>query len=216
MTDSMTSKSFDPRLKKQLNDRRDEVRPKAVKQKRKKRKKAKPIIYTEIGKICTYCDEDKPLDQYSKNRSYCKSCDSILNRTYRENNVGSIAVKRMHSRDIGDVEEPEWTAAEIDAKIGTRCERSGIIMNGELAVGGKNANPFKISPDRIDNTKGYTKENTQFVVWIYNQMKGNFTQEEADIFVKALVEHEINNRHRDGRVESNEDLDYCDQGDLFE
>jgi len=49
-------------------------------------------------------------------------------------------------------------------------------------------NPYSPSIDRIDSNKGYTKENTQIVIWQYNLMKGEITKEELLTICKILVE----------------------------
>lgn len=49
-------------------------------------------------------------------------------------------------------------------------------------------NPYSPSIDRIDSNKGYTKENTQIVIWQYNLMKGEITKEELLVICKILVE----------------------------
>ena len=46
-----------------------------------------------------------------------------------------------------------------------------------------------ISPDRIDSSKGYTKDNIQFVCNRVNAMKNNMNTEELLYFCKKIVEH---------------------------
>ena len=48
-------------------------------------------------------------------------------------------------------------------------------------------NPFAPSPVRIDNSKGYTKENVQWVCWMYNQMRGQATDSDVDKFLAAII-----------------------------
>lgn len=43
------------------------------------------------------------------------------------------------------------------------------------------------SIDRIDSSKGYTPENCQMVVWIYNRCKNNSTDENVLLMAAALV-----------------------------
>lgn len=50
-------------------------------------------------------------------------------------------------------------------------------------------NPYSPSLDRIDPTKGYTKENTRIVCWIYNVAKSDFSDEDLLILAKAVVEN---------------------------
>jgi hypothetical protein len=49
--------------------------------------------------------------------------------------------------------------------------------------------PYNLSPDRIDSSKGYTKDNLQFVCNRVNAMKNNMNTEELFDFCKKIVEH---------------------------
>jgi hypothetical protein len=90
--------------------------------------------------------------------------------------------------------EPEWTLEDIEYILTNgRCEKTNIaftLRNGTKA----NKNPFGASPDRIDNTKGYTKDNVQWVCWIYNQMKADYSEEDLATFVDALVKAELDRK----------------------
>lgn len=48
-------------------------------------------------------------------------------------------------------------------------------------------NPFSPSIDRIDCSKGYTKSNTRIVIWQYNLMKGEMTDEEVLEICQIIV-----------------------------
>jgi hypothetical protein len=82
----------------------------------------------------------------------------------------------------------EWTSSEILEKIkDKRCCKTGI----DFTLQDENTpphtrNPFAPSPDRIDNNKGYTKKNVQWVCWMYNQMKGQATEKEIKKFLTAI------------------------------
>ena len=51
------------------------------------------------------------------------------------------------------------------------CEVTGLPFDMGLA-GEKVARAYTPSLDRIDSTEGYTPDNVQVVVWIYNRAKG--------------------------------------------
>jgi hypothetical protein len=46
---------------------------------------------------------------------------------------------------------------------------------------------FQPSIDRKDSSKGYTKENCQMVVYLYNAAKNKFTHEDVVKFCKAML-----------------------------
>ncbi len=81
---------------------------------------------------------------------------------------------------------PELTISEIETAIQGTCSRSGIPFVFEGPVSSK-SHPFAPSPDRINTKIGYTRENVQWVCWIYNVMKSDFTQEDVSQFILGLI-----------------------------
>jgi hypothetical protein len=49
------------------------------------------------------------------------------------------------------------------------------------------SDPFSPSLDRINSQLGYTKENTQIVIWIYNSAKSCFSHDDVLILANALI-----------------------------
>lgn len=47
--------------------------------------------------------------------------------------------------------------------------------------------PYKISLDRIDSSKSYTKNNVQLVCWAVNQMKNNYSTEQLITWCSFIV-----------------------------
>lgn len=90
-------------------------------------------------------------------------------------------------KNLGSV---EWTLEEILTAIkGRACCKTGIPFALVVVGAPKNIrHPFAPSPDRRDNNKGYTKENTDWVCWAYNQMKGQATDQELEYFLTCLLE----------------------------
>lgn len=74
---------------------------------------------------------------------------------------------------------PEWI---LERLLKGTCEVSGIpfVMDG---VGQHALSP---SIDRIDSSKGYTKENSRVVVWLFNVAKGQGDDATAVRDIKAL------------------------------
>ncbi len=64
----------------------------------------------------------------------------------------------------------------------TKIEMTALLFNGRT--------PTNMSVDRIDSTKGYTKDNIQLVCMAVNQMKSDLTYSELLFFCKNIVEHE--------------------------
>lgn len=70
----------------------------------------------------------------------------------------------------------DWIQEKFDKGV---CEVTGwkFVYN----VYGEGRNPFTPSIDRIDSNKGYTQNNCQMVVWMYNRAKSDFG---LDLFYK--------------------------------
>lgn len=67
------------------------------------------------------------------------------------------------------------------------CEVTGVKF--DLTKGsGRHKKPFAPSLDQIIPKAGYTPENTRMVVWQYNLMKGEMTDEELFNFCQVIVE----------------------------
>lgn len=94
---------------------------------------------------------------------------------------------------------PEFSRNEVAEAInGGHCCKTNIPFDLSPPSRSHN-NPFAPSPDRIDSKVGYTKENTQFVCWIYNVMKNDFVPEDVNRFVDALsINHKSQGIHPNG------------------
>ena len=67
------------------------------------------------------------------------------------------------------------------------CQATGIPFElGSARDSKKRA--FSPSIDRIDNNKGYFKENVRLVIWQYNLMKGELTDEELALLCIDVLE----------------------------
>lgn len=66
---------------------------------------------------------------------------------------------------------PEWIEEKIQSGF---CEKTGIPFELDNTRG-----PFSPSVDQREPGKGYTKENVQVVVLIYNMAKANFKHEDV-------------------------------------
>ena len=73
---------------------------------------------------------------------------------------------------------------------GDFCPGTGkkLTMIRDVIKGNNQRVPTNISADRILNWEGYTKINTIFVSWEYNNMKNNMTPEIAINFLHMVKE----------------------------
>lgn len=71
----------------------------------------------------------------------------------------------------------------------THCPVLGIPLDygRQSRAGPKNQN--KATIDRVDNAKGYTLDNVQFISWRANKLKSNATLAELEAIVAYMREH---------------------------
>lgn len=75
----------------------------------------------------------------------------------------------------------EWAEARWTGK----CELTGIPFLKQRT--GRGPMPFSPSIDRIDQTKGYTQDNSRFLLWGLNALRGNGTDDDMYVIARALV-----------------------------
>jgi hypothetical protein len=152
-------------------------------------------------KLCSKCKEHKPLMEFTKSRYskdgyryQCKSCNYAYtqsgdrdkwNQQYYVNHKTkcpeSFIFKQARHRAKTDYNNMEFTISKEDIVIPTHCPYLGIELK---FFSDKNQAP---SLDRIDSSKGYTKDNIQVISRLANQMKSNATKEQLLAFAKGVI-----------------------------
>jgi len=139
------------------------------------------------GKFC--CDGCKyrwsSRDWRTRNPERDKELNTALRQKARATSpwVGMVKSARIRSREIGldfDLTE-EWARDQWTGK----CEVTGIAF--DLVNGTIKERMRSPSIDRIDNNRGYTKDNVRFVLWAVNAIKGTGTDAEMLEVAKAIV-----------------------------
>ena len=90
--------------------------------------------------------------------------------------------KRSKYKNIPFNLDKNWLMEKLEAG---RCEATGIEFSGNTHPF---CDPFVASIDRIDCSKGYTKDNCQIVVQIYNIAKADHDEPTLLDWAKAFVE----------------------------
>jgi len=116
--------------------------------------------------------------------SRCEKCYPIYRRAY------GLFLAARHRAKVS-LRPFELTVEYIEKKLKEGCQRTGTPFNLTLKSGGTNftnRDIFSPSLDKIDPDGGYTIENTQFVIWIYNMAKQRWSDKDVLNFCQKVVE----------------------------
>ena len=155
----------------------------------------------EHKKTCTKCEKEYPISNFyfkkkseNTHSSQCKQCEDPAKAKrllqYRQTEKGHIGelysgIKKRCARDkkelgIKSPEELMFCWEKQKKKFGLYCPVTNVKMTMKKGLGNNKQCPTNISPDRLDNDKGYTKENIRFVTANFNTRKGAITMEEME------------------------------------
>jgi hypothetical protein len=152
-------------------------------------------------KLCAKCNTERPFEAFYKNKktttgytSYCKDCH--WKTSHQSPNRRSVAAAYYHKnkqeypekylwkqakhRAKWDYNDLEFTITQEDIVIPDRCPYLGTTFD----TTDKELSP---SLDRIDSSKGYTKDNIRVISYKANRMKSNATEQELISFAKGVL-----------------------------
>ena len=144
---------------------------------------------------CKTCNKNKLVSEFRKHKTNKSRLDYTCKRCRTEQNMHNqcFTTRGRSNRIFCDCQKAcrkngwkinidiNWIESKIKNKY---CEATGI----EFVISKKN--PWMPSIDRINPRLGYTKENCQMVVWIYNTAKQEFTHEDVIKLSKAILKNE--------------------------
>jgi len=163
-------------------------------------------------KKCHKCKEEKPFSAFSKNsvasdklQSRCRACDKKYQEARR---VKFKEEQREYGRNYvaQKRKDPDWRLVQLLHQAKARSRSKGLefdltneALKDKYPADGKcpvygfylewgNSGFREKSPsiDRIDSTKGYTKDNIQIISWKANRLKADFTLEDIETLVSFL------------------------------
>lgn len=158
--------------------RLDELDPERIVRRRQRAKENAAARYK--------ANRPKIVEQLRKWRTAHREHFREATRRYRHSKPcwNAVGVARARARKSGF--EFDLTREWCDARQTTVCELTGIPFQRYEGCGHK-AGPLSVSIDRIDNARGYLRDNCRFVLWAINRFKGDGDDETMLTIARALV-----------------------------
>jgi hypothetical protein len=135
---------------------------------------------TTVGVLCGSCNETKPFYKYHQNRMHkygigftkCTKCQSCAGCPY------SAMLHKMKGSSNGrGHSSPEYTVDDLKDMYITqdgRCAISGVPMKEKR----NDHDPYNMSPERLDNKKGYVAGNVVLICQFLQISKGDYLPHE--------------------------------------
>lgn len=79
---------------------------------------------------------------------------------------------------------------ELLKKQNGLCAGTGLELRPAAGRGKSGKDPFTVSIDRRDPSKGYTRDNIQLVCVIYNEAKNSYRHEDVVMMARSIVKKE--------------------------
>jgi hypothetical protein len=159
------------------------------------------------GSWCKLCynsyKRDNGYNAYSERPEYYASAQRRIRQTERHKQQergyrkkygstfsGMVTSLLCNARDRAKKNELQidldrsWIEQHLQPLI---CEATGVVLVLERQSGVSHS-PFRPSIDRIDNNKGYTKDNCRIVCVIYNKAKSDYSDLDVVAMAKGLVQ----------------------------
>lgn len=167
-------------------------------------------------KACNKCFKELPLFEFSKNKASsdglqysCKKCDNAYQKQRKENNKEAVleyqrkyqAKRREHfeyrlqmllnaSKQRAILKNREHSITLDDIKELYPKDGKCPVFGFDLEFNSQGFRETSPSIDRIDSSKGYTKDNIQIISWKANRLKAYATVEDLELLVAFLKQGE--------------------------
>src|SRR5262249_33445469 len=128
---------------------------------------------------------DQEREQY---RSYQREHNNLTYTKRNETIDGRArtlfrgAKKRARNNNLAFDLTEEWIIDRLKAGV---CERTGIRFDLTKATNSR-TNKFAPSIDKVNPKGSYTKDNCRLVVWMFNQAKADYSDEDLLLFANLV------------------------------
>ena len=152
---------------------------------------------TSQQKRCSKCGTLKSLEEFNKNagrkdglRGECRSCQIENQRLYRKANPVMVKTEWMvrgARKRAGEKQLPFSIDHHFVRSIApSHCPIFNVPLEWDMQLDGAGPHPNSPSLDRIDPTKGYTKDNVWIISYRANTIKSNASHEELKLVTEAV------------------------------
>jgi hypothetical protein len=151
-------------------------------------------------KICICCN--KEFKSYRNTAKYCSvRCANVFynnsgkNKDFRKKSVENtlrtvVWQARNRSKKKGlDFDLTDEYMLNLLKSQNNKCSATGLQLESSQANTKKYKSPYTVSLDRIDSSKGYTKDNIQIVCVMFNEMKNIYSIEQVTLLCKSYILH---------------------------
>ncbi len=141
--------------------------------------------------ICGKCKKNLTLNNFHKDSnkrghySICKKCKAKNRSVIRD--MLQNAKKRVKKRNW-DFDITIDFLIQLNIKQNSRCAYTNEKLNWKIASVKGIRLMDRASLDRIDPTKGYTKDNVHLIMDFVNRMKSNRTEKEFVRICRLIIE----------------------------
>lgn len=139
-------------------------------------------------KICSHCRKELPLASFTKHsknkdglQGGCRECNNKSSKAWNAGNKNSLILKRLKERAAK--RGLDFNLVAEDVNFPEKCPVFGFALQRNQKIPKRNSP----SVDRIDPTKGYTKNNIQILSNLANVMKSDATPEELIQFAEWIL-----------------------------
>lgn len=155
----------------------------------------------EGTKICSICKVEQGVINFNSSKiatdglySSCKKCSKNSVKKWLESDIKNF-IKKIYLSCKHNCNKrsknlvfaiTEEDIIELYYKQDGKCALSGQILT-KIALEDKGINKYNVSIDRINSSKGYTKDNIQLVGSIINIMKNDIDEKDFILFVSSIV-----------------------------
>lgn len=191
----LNQRAIQKRREKGIEPRRiglDSVKRKISNQNYKKRK-AETFVYSISEKLCSHCNEIKNVNFFRKNITYkdgydnkCKRCEYEIStdsrKSYLIKNWAKILFLHAKKHNKYDFDIDEQFILELYEKQNGKCFWFAV----DLKPSNEAKYPWQPSLDRLDRTKGYTKDNVVLACYTANIGRNTSSVETFIEFINDL------------------------------